>query len=253
MAARRPPAPPDLSSRLSALHARVDAMKSQQAAVALELSGAGTTRNNLQRELNQQRVFHRQMSAVDVGYADAVGDARTGEDFVEFTDGGRQRASVLQDAASARSLAHALDDLRSHSDLMTSVLVDLARNNETNRANLQQVQCITRAVRDEQAVSSSARTAAAHRFQSRAAVASSSSSSPSADVAVARLPHAPPLPPCILHSSPFLSAASLQVTAPTQLLFACDGKRVAKLIALDVSVLRCFTACKLTAASAACA
>ena len=214
MAARRPPAPPDLSSRLSALHARVDAMKSQQAAVALELSGAGTTRNNLQRELNQQRVFHRQMSAVDVGYADAVGDARTGEDFVEFTDGGRQRASVLQDAASARSLAHALDDLRSHSDLMTSVLVDLARNNETNRANLQQVQCITRAVRDEQAVSSSARAAAAHRFQSRAAVASSSSSSPSADVAVARLPHAPPLPPCILHSSPFLSAASLQVTAP---------------------------------------
>jgi hypothetical protein len=81
----------------------------------------------------------------------------------------------------------------------------------------------------------------------------SSSSSPPADIAVARLSHAPPLPPCILHSSPFLSAASLQVTAPTQLLFACDGKRAAKLIALDVSVLRCFTACKLTAASAACA
>lgn len=206
MAARRPPAPPDLSSRLSALHARVDAMKSQQAAVALELSGPGTTRNVLQRELNQQRVFHRQMSAVDIGYADAVGDARTGEDFVEFTDGGRQRSSVLQDAASARSLAHALDDLRSHSDLMTSVLVDLARNNETNRANLQQVQCITRAVRDEQAVSSSARAAAAHRFQSRATLASS----PSADVALARQSHAPPLPPCILHSSPFVSAASLQ-------------------------------------------
>jgi hypothetical protein len=103
-------------------------------------------------------------------------------------------------------------------------------------------------------VSSSARAAAAHRFQSRAAVASSSSSSsPSADVAVARLSHAPPLPPCILHSSPFLSAATLQVTAPSQLLFARDGMRVAKMIALDVSMLRCFTACKLTAASAACA
>jgi hypothetical protein len=208
MAARNPVAKPDVSARLSALHARVDAMKSQQAAVALELTEGGPTRNYLQRELKEQRMFHRQMAAVDIGYAEAVGDARSGDDFVEFTDGGRQRMSVLRDGASARSLAHALDDLRSHSDLMTSVLVDLARSNETNRANLQQVQSITRAARDEHAVSSSARAAALHRSQSRAA----QTSLLPADDGAARASHAPPLPLCILHAAPFAGAASLQVT-----------------------------------------
>ena len=210
MAARKPLAQPDVSARLSALHARVDAMKSQQAAVALELTEGGPTRNYMQRELKEQRMFHRQMAAVDIGYADAVGDARNGDDFVEFTDGGRQRMSVLRDGTSARSLAHALDDLRSHSDLMTSVLEDLARNNETNRANLGLVQSITRAARDEHAVSSSARAAAAHRSQSRAAQALMST-----DDGAARESHAPPLPPCILHATPFAGAASLQVASHT--------------------------------------
>jgi hypothetical protein len=207
MSARRPPAP-DVTTRLSALNARVDAMKSQQAAVALELTGGGVTRHYLNRELRQQRSFHRQMSAIDIGFVDAVADAETGDDFVEFTDGGRQRSSVLQDGASARSLAHALDDLRCHSDLMTSVLEDLAHSNEVNRANLQQVQSITRAVRDAQAVSSSARAAAARRSQPSPSLASSSAAGSS------RPSNAFPLPSCILHSSPFAGAAALEVTIP---------------------------------------
>jgi hypothetical protein len=205
MSARRSAAPADVSARLSALHARVDAMKLQQAAVVQELTVLGATRQTFHRELKQQRTFHRQMAAVDVGYADAVGDAESGADFVEFTDGGRQRSSVLQDGASARSLAHALDDLRSHSDMMTSVLVDLAHSNQNNRANLQQVQSITRAVRDAQAVSSTARAAAARRSQTSLALTTIGSSLPA---------RAPLLPPSILNSSPFAGAASLQVIAP---------------------------------------
>jgi hypothetical protein len=206
MSARKSAAPPDVSARLSALHARVDAMKTQQAAVTQELTGLGASRHVLNRELKQQRAFHRQMAAVDVGYADAVGDAENGEDFVLFTDGGRQRSSVLQDDASARSLAHALDDLRSHSELMTSVLVNLAHSNETNRANLLQVQSMTRAVRDAQALSSSSRAAAARRTQATLSslVTSASLSSQS-----------PPLPPAVLNSSPFGGAASLQVSSPS--------------------------------------
>jgi hypothetical protein len=207
MSARRPPAS-DVNTRLSALHARVDAMKSQQAAVALELTGGGLTRQYLQRDFRQQRSFHRQMSAIDIGFVDALGDAETGDDFVEFTDGGRQRASILQDGASARSLAHALDDLRSHSDLMTSVLEDLAHSNEVNRANLQQVQSITRAVRDAQVISSSARAAAARRLQPSPSLVSSSAAGSS------RPSNASLLPSCILHSSPFTGAAALEVTIP---------------------------------------
>jgi hypothetical protein len=210
MSSRKPGAPPDVSARLSALHARVDAMKLQQAAVAQELTGLGVSRQILRGELKEQRVFHRQMAAVDVGYTDAVGDAENGDDFVEFTDGGRQRSSILQDDVSARSLAHALDDLRSHSDLMTSVLVDLAQSNETNRANLQQVQSITRAVRDAQAVSSTARAAAARRTQTSLALTALSSAAATPLIP----PRASPFPPAILNSSPFAGAASLQVIEP---------------------------------------
>lgn len=210
MSSRRSAAPPDVSARLSALHARVDAMKSQQAAVAEQLTGLGESRQMLRRELKQQRLFHVQMAAVDVGYADAVGDAGNGEEFVEFTDGGRLRSSALHDGASARSLAHALDDLRSHSDLMTSVLVDLAHSNETNRANLEQVQTITRAVREAQAASSSIRAAAARRAPPSLALTVMSSSA----LGSALPSRAPPLPPAILNSSPFAGAASLQVIAP---------------------------------------
>jgi hypothetical protein len=215
-----------VNARLSALHARIDAMKSQQAAVSLDLTPGISTRQHLQRELGQQRMFHRQMAAVDIGYADALGDAANGQDFVEFTDGGRQRLSITGDATSARSLAHALDDLRSHSDLMTSVLVDLAHNNETNRAKLQQVQSMTRSVREAQAASLSARAAATRRVQSSANLTASISSMQSPAAVSVHLLHAPFLPPSLLQSSPFAGDASLQVIprllhALLEFLFIC--------------------------------